>query len=329
MVAHGVAHVGGLYPIAANFLTRGTTEAAALGFSAIKLYLAPTYATNYPNQTWGGSPATLTALAQEAAFVTAIGQFSTVVFNTWSFTNGTANFWTEDITSTQLANEYTEIYNLAVHLLSTYSNKTFIIQNWEGDWALLGSFSPTADIPSYRTERMAAFLNVKKRAIRAATAATSSTSKILFAVEVNRVLDDAVYRVHSHVVPQVRPDLVSLSLYEAINTWGAGQATAEANIDTLMRSVVRRVRHFYPNAPIYVGEYGWPEEEASFTGISLSVGGLIDKVAEVATELNVRYALYWNHYDNEELSPGNPRGYYIYKPNGALSGAGTHFATLL
>jgi hypothetical protein len=177
---------------------------------------------------------------------------------------GIYNPWNSEITTTQLQNEYTEIYNLGVHLLSTYSNKTFILNNWEGDWALLGDFTPIAIVPPYRAERMAAFLSARQRAIKDARKNVSSTSTLLGSVEVNRTLDPYGQRVHRDVLTLMKPDMVSFSLYECINTWGT-QAETINNIDYLMRKAIRNVKQNVGNSmPLYVGEYGWPEAEAGF-----------------------------------------------------------------
>lgn len=39
--------------------------------------------------------------------------------------------------------------------------------------------------------------------------------------------------------------------------------------------------------------------------------------------------IYWEWADNEETSPGVPRGFYTVKPDGTLSVAGTKLETLL
>lgn len=332
MVMHGCAHVAGKYLQTSSFLTDGTNGIATIGFPSVKVFMTGNYTTDYPVQSWGSTPTTLEELAATTPFSTVFGTagFSWFFINALTFANGVNNDWINNASTTYLQNEYDEMYDFAVHLLTTYSNKNFVIQNWEGDWSLIGSFTPTNMVPPYVAERMAAYLRVRQLAIRAAQRAVSSTSRILHGVEVNRVLDDYSRRVHRSVLRNVQPDMVSFSAYECINTWGTGQVDAEANIETLLTRAVKHVQaEIGTQTPLYIGEYGWPEAEAGFTGLSLSVSGLIAKVATVSTSLGLTHAIYWNYYDNEEISPGNPRGYYLIKPDTTNSGAGTYFNSIL
>lgn len=215
--------------------------------------------------------------------------------------------WTLNISSTELQNEYNEIYDLGVYLLSTYSNKTFIINQWEGDWALLGNFLERTEIPSYRAERMAANIAVRQRAVEAARKAVTSTSVLLHSVEVNRCLDPYGLRVHRDVFPIIKPDIVSFSLYEAINTWST-QVTTEANIQELFTKAIKTVRRQVGNyIPMMVGEYGWPENDSNFLFNNLSVAPLIQKVTDIANANNFTDMFYWQIYDNEEISPRKPK----------------------
>ncbi len=353
-VRHGCADVAGKYPDRSgtqDFLTytANLPTTVGAGFNSIKVYLSPNYKgdldaakTDYPNQTWSGAHADLTSLAGDTAFNTVFSAYSRVFINTWTFANGINNPWVNNISTTQLANEYTEIYNLVVYLLTTYSGKEFVIQNWEGSWELLGAFDPHAVIDPYRVGRMVAFLNARQRAVQDARAATPSTSTVYHAVEINRCLDDYGFRLHRDVLPKVNCDAISWSAYEAINTWGSGQADAEANIASLMTKGFNRVRaalQAYPGAPFtkrfYIGEFGWPENDAGFISLGLDVGALIQKAIDTANTLGVTDMIYWQICDNEENSPGVPRGYNIYTRNGssttvgALSGAGTKYAAIL
>ncbi len=279
-----------------------------IGFSASKLQLASNYATVYPSQSWGSVPATIAELAATTPYQTILAdpQVKRYYFNTWTFANGLYNSWVTDISRTELNNEYREIYDLGVYLLSTYSNKTFIVNQWEGDWSLLGAFNEFLEIPPYRAERMAAFISTRQRAIQDARKAVSSTSTLLHSVEVNRCLDPFGRRVHRDVFPLARPDIVSYSLYEAINTWGP-QAYTEAKIEELFYKAIKVVKKEVGNyVPMMVGEYGWPENDPGFRFHNLSVAPLIQKVTDIANANNFTDMYYWQIYDNEELSPREP-----------------------
>lgn len=340
MLELGCAHVAGKYPITTgshNFLTYGVDVLGDMGFTKCKLYLSPNYSgsldidkKDYPNQAWQSSSyTTLVGLAQDPAYQTVFTdtRFDTYFLNTWTFANGINNPWVSSQPSAQLSNEYNEIKNLCVHLLNTYSNKTFIIQNWEGDWALLGAFNPNNAIDNWRAQRMAAFMRERKKAIRDATREVpTATSKIKMAIEVNRVLDDINDRVHTDVAPFVDVDYISLSLYEAINAF-VGQSTqgaAEAAIKQKIQEVFDRVRKYNKNIPIYIGEFGFPQKETSMSGFDVT--GFLDAIKQKSEELGIVYALWWNLFDNEEQSPGVERGYSLYDRSPfALNDAGTWF----
>jgi hypothetical protein len=298
--------------------------------------------TDYPNQTWAATYSTLAGLASDIAFTNVFNSLSRIFINTWTFTNGINNPWINDISDVQLLNEYNEMYNLAVYLLSNFSNKQFILQNWEGDWALLGAFDPTAIIDVYRCGRYAAFLNVRQKAIEDARATITSTSTIAHAVECNRILDDFSFRVHRSVLPQVKCDAISWSAYEAINSWGTGESDAEANIISLMTKGFYRVKQaLQPDITkpftkrFYIGEYGFPLNDPGYQSLSLNTGNLIQKVIDTANSLGFTDVVWWQIVDNDELSPGNPRGYDLYIKSGssnvvgALSDAGVKYQSIL
>lgn len=332
---HVCSHAQGKYPDRSgpgDFLTYGADQIADLGFTGVKVFLSPDYATKYPGQTWGGSHTTLTQLASDAAFGAVFGdaRLTTFVINHWSFANGINNPWTVDWSPTQQANEYTELKALSEYLLTTYPDKTFYFINSEADWALLGAFVPTAETTLGRPERMAAFLRTQTQAIRDARATVPSTAKVLHGVEVNLVMDRYGRRVTPDVLRLCDPDVVSFSSYEVINaTTADDQVASEAEIDRRMRLCVARVRAVKPGIPLIVGEYGFNEADASFVAKNLNVGQLMQKFFDVSDALGITVMTFWQVYDNEESSPGVPRGYYIYKPDTTLGEQGTKYAAIL
>lgn len=329
-VTRGVALVAPKYPVGrTDILTYGANLIDGLSpVSSIKFFLSPAYNTlDFPGQTWGGTYTTLAQIVADTAFSTAIAPFSTVVLNCWTFANGTNNPWVNAVTPTSLSSEYTEIKALADYLLANFSGKTFIIQNWEGDWSLLGVFDPLAPIPPYRAQRMAAFERERARAVRDSRATNTGTSKVLHAIEVNRALDKYGARVTRDVLPLVTPDLVSLSAYEAVNAFVGqpNQAAAEDAIESSLRALVAEVRQYVkPGTHIYLGEFGFPQDEASMAGFSVS--GFLDRIATVCDAVGVSLAIWWQSLDNEEQSLGVPRGYGLWNRNGSSSSVGARNA---
>lgn len=322
----GVNHVAGKYNPGGgvnDLLTYGASIAAASGCTAFKGFATGTPAVDYPGQTFSGSPTDLASLIQTTAWQTVIGLFDTIVLNAFTYTNGRDNRWTVDITNDHLEAEYNEVKELADYWLANQPGKTLVIQNWEGDWSLLGGFNEYTSVPQNRPARMAAFLRVRQEAVEAARKGSGSSATVMHGVEVNRVLDGFGARVHRDVLDTIRPDMVSLSLYEAINTWGTGQADANASIDALVPKVRDKIRMATRDrCPIYVGEGAWPEADPSFTSLSLNAGTMMTRTLDLCESLGMWGFFPWNLFDNEELSPGVPRGYYMVKPDGALSDQG-------
>ena len=338
----GCAHAAGKYPdrtAAADFYTYGCTtmKGVGAGFRTLKTYLTSNYATVYPGQNWGSVPTNLTQLAQTAPVAANLGDpaVDRHVLTAYTFANGIFSPIVA-VTPTQIANEYTEIYNLVVHLLSTYSGKHFILQNTEGDWELLRGTDPNVFVAPQYARNYAAFVRARQNAVTAARAATPSTSTVELAVECNRVLDDNHIGIVTAVLPLVEVDVVQYTTYEA-TTLGLlpNQAQIEALIDSRLTQVVTRIRRAAPRSKVVFSEFAWPQDEPSFIGLGLNLGQLIQRVIDTANNLSVDGAIWWQIFDNEEMAPGVPRGFSLYDRNGnattpgALNDAGVKFASIL
>lgn len=342
---HGCAHTAGLYPDrsgAMDFFTYGANLVKGLGFRTLRFYLSSGYAgRDYIDQTWGAAATSLVALAQKTpvANVLADAGFDRYIISTFAISQPDMA-WQGDpgMNVLDYAAEYQEMYDLVVHLLTTYPTKEFIISNWEGDWQLAGGAGriDTAISP-YVLQQYKAYHVARKRAVHDACRATSSSGKVWYTIECNRVLDDFNYRVWTDVLTTVKPDMVSLTIYEAINSgWGSGQAAIEAYIEQLLPEVVKRIRLVVgPAIPIIVGEFGWPQDEAAFNGTSPDVGDLIQKVIDVADAEGCEGCAWWQILDNEEQATDTPRGFGLYDRNGssstvgALNDAGTYYQGIL
>lgn len=330
----GVAHVAGLYPISTSFVTDGADAIKALGprSRTIKLWLSSDFTSRYPNQTGWGTVNNAVDLAASTPMATVIAdtQFTDIFLNTFPWWAGfesesLTNYWINGVTTggvtpaTYLAEERTRTQALAAHLLSTYAGtgKTFYIQNWEGDWQLLNSFTPTDVVRPYVADRMRAVMQARFDGVKAARAASSATGvAVRYGIEVNRALDPG-RRLHRELLPLLQPDYVSWSAYEGIviGIYGSTLQNALSLIDVNMRRFHAEIRK-YCSSDILIGEYGWPENEIDTA--TFDIGSMIDQTIETGTELGWTHALYWQIYDNE----AGPRGFYIRKPDGSLSLAG-------
>ncbi len=324
-----VAHVGGLYPTRSDFLPYGFGLCKGLGanMKTVKLWLSSAYMTDYPDQTWGGTYTDLAGLASDAAFtgIWADGQVDTFLLGTFTFVDGVNNPWIiNGVNPTYIAAVKAEIQELCTYLLTNYSGKTFVIQNWEGDWALMGNTDPTTYVAKDRCQSMAAWFRARADGIAAAREAVpNSTSTVLMSVELNRSLDPQ-RRVVRDVLPYVQTDCVSISAYEAINPafLEANMPAALASIDSLLRKEVFEIRKQKPNAKIYIGEFGWPIlEQPGFW----NMGQAIQQVFDTCNALGLdSWACVWEILDNADPY----RGYGCYDQSLVITSTGTKLAAL-
>lgn len=321
----GVAHVAGAYAVRRSsgeaFLQAGAARAHELGARTLKLFLTPDYATKYP-QAWPTGIDSLETLAASAPFAEVLAMpFDTFVLTTYSFSMGTGDPWREGPVPHRLAAETREIDALVTLLATRYvgTGKTFVLQTWEGDWALLGGTDPTLPVPADRAERMAAWLSARHAAVEAARERAAQPGvSIVDAVEVNRVLDVAAdARVTTDVLPNTCTDMVSYSAWESLDV---GSLKAEEQWPELERRLTTALERIRANAPegaaVFLGEFGFAENEGA------PAAQLVERTCDVAMRAGVVGAVYWQLFDNECSTPDHCRGMWVMKPDGSLSGAG-------
>lgn len=105
-------------------------------------------------------------------------------------------------------------------MLRTYAGtgKTFIIQNWGGDWALRGSFDPDTKPTAAATAAMIRWLTARQRGVALARAKFATCgARVFHACEVNLVRQAQVEgapSVTTDVLPHVSVDLASYSAWD-------------------------------------------------------------------------------------------------------------------
>lgn len=330
----GCAHVRGLYTFPAGSGTQFTDGCNAIwdsGLRVLKIYLTKDYLADYPLQTsWSGVATNLTELASLSQYQAQLSrEWEVVVLTTFTFANGTTNWWRVDTSNAKLQAEYTEIYNLVTYLMTTYAgtNRTFVLQNWEGDWAFMDSFNPATPVPSEYVDRYAAFLAVRQKAVSDARRASTAVGvTVLNAIEVNRVLDSEVNyrRIVNDIAPRVRPDLASYSAYDSTIVeagWGTDTADWIAKTEPLFRKALAKIRSVWPGVPVFIGEFGFPENEATNEHPGNSVYNMTRKILEICEDEGVLYCIYWQVFDNEASVPYSYRGYWFVKPDGTATEA--------
>lgn len=337
---YGTAHVDGLYTVpngSGTQFTDGAVQAQALGLQAFKVYCTQQYATQYPFQSaWSAVPTTCKQLLQTTQYQNVLARpFQTIAITIFSFGNPPNNWWRDagGADNARLQIEENELYDAAVHLLTTYNNsgKTFIFQTWEGDWALMDSFDPTTYVAEYNVTCYAAFLSARQRAVERARRDTPHTNvRVLNAFEVNRVLDVADNpgrrRILKDILPLVQPDLVSYSAYDStIATYGYGANQAEWTqlCNTYFTKALRLIKTWAPNSGMYIGEFGFEENRIAIEHPSYHVDQMVDVVASIALAEGCSHLFYWEMFDNEaDLIYGGTKGYFLIKPDGSTSLAG-------
>ncbi len=168
----GVAHIGGLYSFTdTDYLNEGADAALSIGARCIKVNLS--LDTDNPSTKYYAKHSawpTVKSLVELAA-TPHFRSFFAKPFETFILTafrpGRSASYWRERFTDEDAQAEESCFSDLTRYLLNTYSQtcKTFVIQNWEGDWALRGTFDPaTIPTPSAK-ESMIRWLQARQRGV--------------------------------------------------------------------------------------------------------------------------------------------------------------------
>jgi hypothetical protein len=326
----GVAHVDGKYYVTReDFLDEGADQILATGSKVIKLYLTPG---RYPwNSDWPQGLHHLVDVARTPYFQSVFGKpFSTYILTVYSVGRDD-HYWNNGITRQQAADETQQFYELTKYLLTTYrgTGKTFVLQHWEGDWALRGR-SPKPYDPDFLASRTAVqgmidWLNARQAGIvKARTEVGPADVHVYGATEANRIEDSMAGKpgVANSVLPHTTVDLASYSCYNFLNT-----------PKRLTQAVNYLAAHLPPTAvfgqnphSIYLGEFGYPENGRE--GVD-GVNRRMDNAITVVSRLGLPWALYWEIYGNEPVDKSLPlplngkandhnlRGYWMVKPDGS------------
>lgn len=328
----GVAHVDGKYYLTSeDFLEEGADEALAMGTRVIKLYLTPK---RYPwNSHWPAGCSSLLEVAQTPYFKSVFSKpFHTYILTAYAFGRD-ENYWTQGITPAEKAEETRQFYELTKYLLTTYrgTGKTFVLQHWEGDWALRrdspkpydASFTP----PATAIDGMIQWLNARQAGIVKARAEVTDTDVHVYgATEANRVGDSMAGKpgVANSVLPHTTVDLVSYSCYDSLDT---PHHLAEA-VDYLAAHLPPTAVFGQSPHSVYLGEFGYPENGREGEA---GVNNRVDTVLVTTISKGLPWAVYWQVYCNEPASDALPlplngkandqnlRGYWLVKPDGTPS----------
>jgi hypothetical protein len=317
----GVTHVAGTYHLEAaggkDFLAEGADAVLNLGSRTIKIWFSQPQE-KYPyNSDWPDSFSSLVEMAEHPYYKAIFERpFRCIVLLVYSL-GRRPHYWTEGVAAEQLADETRQFDALTRHLLTTYkdSGKTFILQHWEGDWAIRGSYDRDQDPTQVAVDGMAKWLNARQAGVDRAREALGDTGvSVYHAAEVNLV-DQAMTQdrpcVTNKVLPQTNLDLVSYSSYDT----GAqkGDAFRKA-LDYIAEHMPDRAP--YGNRNVYIGEYGWPENDEPEKHRRT-----VRNVVQTAFDWGCPYTLYWQLYCNDPRTTpvkknDDVRGFWLIRPDG-------------
>ncbi len=321
----GVAHVAGDYHFTeGDFLNEGADEILRLGSRVIKVWFMKAARTNYPFGPPIPEPRSLVDLARSASFRRLFAKpFTTFILETYSF-GRPDHYWRNGVTSEEAADERRQFRELATYLLKTYAGtgKTFILQPWEGDWAIRPSFDASVTPTPEAIRGMIEWLNARQDGVeearRAFHAIHAKPGKVAVwhAAEVNLLLPAMAGKpsVTNNVLPHTHCDLYSYSAYD---TSIAGDRFVEA-LNYLASKAPDSAAFGAKN--LYVGEFGVPEREF---GEETTVKSL-RRTIEDGRKWGLRYLVHWQLYDNEcKETPATHeescRGFWLITPTGRRS----------
>ena len=328
----GVAHVDGKYFLTSeDFLDEGADQVLATGSKVIKLYLTPK---RYPwNSDWPHGIHSLVEMAQTPYFQSVFSKpFATYILTAYSI-GRSDDYWTAGVTDEQAKDETRQFHDLAKYLLTTYrgTGKTFVLQHWEGDWALRSLSKKDYD-PDYvptptAIHGMIRWLNARQAGIMQARSEEGATDVHVYgAAEANRLEDSMAGKpgVANSVLPYTTVDFASYSSYAFLDT---PERLSKA-VDYLAAHLPATAAFGRNPHSIYLGEFGYPESGAE--GIE-GVNRRINNALAVVNGKGLPWAVFWEVYCNEPLSktPALPlngktndsslRGFWMVKPDGTPS----------
>lgn len=352
----GTTHVGGRYHFTDKpFLIEGAERARACGFQSVKFWFASVERGYSFSSDWRLPEGhTLEQLARHPYFQAVLAMpFDVIALEVMPVRTPTVS---GRIISDLLDPGYdfsrdeTQVYELARHLLRTYHgrNVTFLLQNWEGDWMFRGSVRDgwmKGEYPQLekRVEAFTRWFDARQRGVeRARAEATGSRCSVWHAVEVNRVFDllKGIPTLTTHVLPLVRPDFISWSCYDGLNTSARSAARSAVGIwqglELIQHYAHTTRQDAFGRAAVFIGEIGFPENITT----PGAAAEMMDGALGTLLARQVPHIFYWELFCNERRDGTRPRpvrsetadelrGFWLVRPDGSLGGAGEYFSRLM
>ena len=200
----------------------------------------------------------------------------------------------------------------------------------------MDSFIPSTPVPRRMIEYFTSFLATRQRAVADARRDTAHFNvSVQHAVEVNRIIDgygtSSRRRILKDVCTRMKPDLISYSAYDSTivdqGGWGATQADWVTATTEAFTRALRTIKSV--GVPFYIGEFGYPENEAEFDFTPpRDVAEMVRVTYEIALAQGATHFIFWECFDNEPSIPYTYRGYWLRRPDGSLSYTGAELQAL-
>lgn len=324
-VVLGVTHTGGTYNLGntqQDFLSQGADEVLALGSRSIKLWFHRP-GECYPfNSQWPEHFDSLVDMAKHPYYRAVFDKPFKTYFLVAYGLGRPEHYWAQGISEAEQADEQRQFHEFARYLLTTYRNtgKTFILQHWEGDWAIRGAYDPNIDPTPTAINGMIAWLNARQAGVEQARKEVGEHGvHVYHAAEVNLVaksMNAGKPNVVNAVLPHTHLDLVSYSSWDTLSN-GPGFRRA---LDFIAANM--------PDSPafgaknVYIGEYGFPENETTAEKYQAN----IRNVVETGLDWACPYIVYWELFCNEArhkpvTKNEDVRGLWLIKPDGSKAWA--------
>ncbi len=318
----GVTHVAGKYHLTEKgFLEEGADQIAALGARVIKLYLTVP-PRQYPFNTKWPEAKTPVDLARTPPYRAVFAKpFSTYLLTTYATGRGW-HYWRSGVSEAEARDETEQFYRLTRYLLREYRGdaKTFVLQHWEGDWALRGSTRRDVDPSERAIAGMIRWLRARQAGVdRARSEVGQDGVRVFHAAEVNLVriaMEEERPTVVNRVLPHAPVDLVSYSAWETQDD----PRLFRRALDYIAQRAPDRQPFGARN--VYIGEFGLPENDRPAEQLRRVIPGVID----TALDWGCPYVVYWQLYCNEARRQpvrhnDDVRGFWLIRPDGSKSWA--------
>jgi hypothetical protein len=344
----GTAHTAGRYNFTdGDYLNEGADAVLAVGMRVIKVYISQPRLWYKFNCDWPEEPFTsLVDVVKHPHFVELFDKPFTTFMLTAYTPGKDGHYWRGTFTPADVKRERESFYDLTKYLLTRYkgTGKTFVLQNWEGDWALRKHYDldPKFDAKKEPIANMIGWLNARQDGVdRARKEITDTDVKVYHACEVNRVDIALAGRpsVTNDVLPHTRCDLYSYSAYDLIGKAAVDYEAGKADFLKGLNYLADKAPDSEPfgDKNVYIGEFGWPAvtwpEGPEFSETATTQ--VLKMVVETGQEWGCPYLIYWQIFDNEarvqDRIPTNDeaRGYYLIRPDGTKSEMWHYFHDLL